>query len=87
MIGQSRILKLTFEEKTLTIMSKPETKCLSQQILFLEILCIIQSMNNLRNTMETNLHRMRKASPPKMTHESHSFYDYIIELMKIQKAQ
>jgi hypothetical protein len=54
MTGQSRILKLTFEEKTLTIMSKPETECMSQQILFFELLCIIQSMNNLRNTMETN---------------------------------
>jgi hypothetical protein len=54
MTGQSRILKLTFEEKTSIIMSKPETECMSQQILFFELLCIIQSMNNLRNTMETN---------------------------------
>jgi hypothetical protein len=54
MAGQSRILKLTFEEKTLTIMSKLEIECMSQQILFFKLLCIIQSMNNLRNTMETN---------------------------------
>lgn len=68
-------------------MSKPETECMSQQILFFELLCIIQSMNNLRNTMETNLQWMRKTSPPKMTHESYSCCDCIIELMKIQKAQ
>jgi hypothetical protein len=54
MIGKSKILKLTLEEKTSIIMSKPETECMSQQILFLELLCIIQSINNLRNTTETN---------------------------------
>ena len=54
MTWQSRILKLTFEEKTLTIMSKLETECMSQQIVFFGLLCIIQDMNNLRNTMETN---------------------------------
>ena len=51
---QSRIPKLTIDKKTLRIISKLETECMSQQILFFELLCIIQSMNNLRNTMETN---------------------------------